>query len=319
MANSALPSFLTLTKLDQPVLAPTGRAGDFDSEQVDCPKLLRSADFDDGKGSPPLLTRDGAYVMAYAGWDGRANRIGLARSTDLKTWTRAGLALDLGRKGEFDSGSVSAPFLFALEGRFYLLYCGFPKEGYEAGPGQIGLAESDDLVTWRKRGVVLKPEQEWEAGGLFQPYLLRHRSTFYLFYNARAAEAPHAEQTGLATSRDLKSWTKWPENPVLRTGPSGAWDSLFASDPWIERIDGRWHLFYYGFDGRHAQEGVATSTDLVKWTKSPYNPILKHGSKGSLDETHAHKPCVVLHQGVWYHYYCAVGSRGRVIALATSG
>ena len=36
------------------------------------------------------------------------------------------------------------------------------------------------------------------------------------------------------------------------------------------------------------------------------------------DRVHAHKPWVLKHDGVVYHYYCAVGSKGRGIALATS-
>ena len=34
--------------------------------------------------------------------------------------------------------------------------------------------------------------------------------------------------------------------------------------------------------------------------------------------TYAHKPWLVKHDGVVYHFYCAVGDNGRVIALATS-
>jgi hypothetical protein len=33
---------------------------------------------------------------------------------------------------------------------------------------------------------------------------------------------------------------------------------------------------------------------------------------------YAHKPWLLKHDGVVYHFYCAVGNQGRVIALATS-
>ncbi len=36
------------------------------------------------------------------------------------------------------------------------------------------------------------------------------------------------------------------------------------------------------------------------------------------DATYAHKPWVIKHNGVVYHFYCAVGNKGRGIALATS-
>jgi hypothetical protein len=36
------------------------------------------------------------------------------------------------------------------------------------------------------------------------------------------------------------------------------------------------------------------------------------------DQQYAHKPWVVRANGIVYHFYCAVGNEGRVIALATS-
>ena len=36
------------------------------------------------------------------------------------------------------------------------------------------------------------------------------------------------------------------------------------------------------------------------------------------DNEYAHKPWVIFHNGVVYHFYCACGDQGRVIAVATS-
>jgi len=33
---------------------------------------------------------------------------------------------------------------------------------------------------------------------------------------------------------------------------------------------------------------------------------------------YAHKPWLLKHHGVVYHFYCAVGNQGRAIAMATS-
>jgi len=78
-------------------------------------------------------------------------------------------------------------------------------------------------------------------------------------------------------------------------------------------------MFYYGFDGRHAREGLAVSRDLRHWTKWPH-PILDVGPPGSIDSLHAHKPSVVWHKGVFYHFYCCVRDRDgfRAITVATS-
>ena len=45
-------------------------------------------------------------------------------------------------------------------------------------------------------------------------------------------------------------------------------------------------------------------------------PILEPSEP--FDKTYAHKPWVLKYNGVVYHFYCAVGDQGRVIALATS-
>ena len=47
------------------------------------------------------------------------------------------------------------------------------------------------------------------------------------------------------------------------------------------------------------------------------------GPPGSYDAVHCHKPCIILHDDVHYHFYTAVGTQGdnahhRAIALATS-
>ena len=95
------------------------------------------------------------------------------------------------------------------------------------------------------------------------------------------------------------------------------------------RDDDRWVMFLFGFDGRHAQDGIAVSRDLLHWDKHP-EPILRFGAPGDLDEIHAHKPSVVSHEGVLYHFYSAcrksrdgdptrkLGDEFRCITVATS-
>jgi hypothetical protein len=55
----------------------------------------------------------------------------------------------------------------------------------------------------------------------------------------------------------------------------------------------------------------------VNWTKWT-GPDLISPSE-SWDKTFAHKPWMIKHEGVVYHFYCAVSKEGgRVLALATS-
>ena len=78
-----------------------------------------------------------------------------------------------------------------------------------------------------------------------------------------------------------------------------------------------WVMFYFGAFWRpNAFDTFACSYDLVNWTKWT-GPDLVAPSE-AFDRTYAHKPWVIRHEGVTYHFYNAVGSEGRVIAVATS-
>ena len=61
---------------------------------------------------------------------------------------------------------------------------------------------------------------------------------------------------------------------------------------------------------------LVESTAYPVWTKWEGKPLVEPSE--SYDKTHAHKPWVLKHDGVVYHFYCAVGDKGRGIALATS-
>ena len=314
-------SLSTPYKLSRPVLEPTGRKGDFDSLMVDCPFIF---------------FHDGRWWMSYIGFDGEGYRTGLAVSENLIDFERRGMILNWGEPRHFDAygaagvwilreNSLFIPKLRRWRGLYWMAYLGFAYKGYEAGLGAIGLAYSRDLAHWERfdANPILKPEDGayWEGGGLYKPCLIQHNKEgkFYLFYNAKDKSIPWIEQTGFATSINMRSWLRYEGNPVIRVGSKGSWDCRFVSDPFIALYEDTWVMFYYGFDGVHAQDGVALSKDLHHWYKWP-NPILKFGPPGSIDSQHAHKPCVIWHNGVLYHFYCAVRDRDgyRTISVATS-
>ena len=147
----------------------------------------------------------------------------------------------------------------------------------------------------------------WDRGGLYKSCVIERDGTFYMFYNAKNVDLEDdgpvgwREQTGLATSTDMIHWTRFGETPVLPVAP-GAWDSVFASDPWVawDSREKQWVMFYYGFNGIQAMDGVAVSRDLRHWEKFPA-PILTTGAGGYLDGKYAHKPAVAWLDGALYN------------------
>ena len=305
-----LAPFRTPYKYGRLVLEKSGVAGSFDERSVDCPFVF---------------TVDARFYMTYVGFDGTGYQTGLASSHDLVHWEREGLILGRDPADPIarynmalmsilrDDGLQSAARLQKVNGRYLGVWHAYPNPGYEAGPAVIGLAWSSDLRHWQRTAPILRPEDgaAWEQGGLYKPYLVKSGGTYYLFYNAKnAVEKNWIEQTGVATSRDLRTWTRYPGNPILPAGPPQSWDHRFASDPAVLRYKKWWVLYYYGLaaDGR-ARDLLALGEGGPYHFTKVAEIMIDVGPPGSIDEDYAHKPSMISHHGDLYHFYCAVGGR----------
>lgn len=300
--------YLTPYKLGRPVLTGSGIPGRFDERAVDCPFVFRHND---------------RFYMMYVGFDGTGYQTALATSDDLLHWEHAAVILRRDEGSGWDSVNIAGtwilkendigatPALKKWDGKYWLVYHAYPGAGYENGSAKIGIAWTDDesLLTWHRcPEPILTPEEgaDWEQGGLYKECLVEHEGTFYLFYNAKNTNKGRwVEQTGVALSKDLKRWQRYENNPVLRVSPD-RWDSGFVSDPCVLRNPDKneWAMYFFGYNYKQAQEGLALSNDLLSWTKYP-DPILRVGEEGSIDAVFAHKPSVITHNGVLYHFYCA--------------
>ena len=302
-----LDRYLTPYKLGMPVLTGSGEPGKFDSHAVDCPFVFYHNDM---------------FYMLFVGFDSKGYQTGLAVSDDLIHWDKRAVVLpredhvgwdSVGAAGNWivkENELFGLPSLKKIDRKYWMIYHSYPEVGYEEGPAQLGLAwtEDEELVNWhRLKEPVLSwnAGADWENGGLYKPCLLEHDGTYYLYYNAknRPAEGLTHEQTGLATSKDLKNWERHAENPVVRVTDE-AWDSRFCSDPCVFSDGDIWVMYYYGFNNVKAQDGIAFSRDMYTWQKHP-DPIIRTGSPGELDSKYAHKPTVVYHNDNLYHFYCA--------------
>ena len=300
-----LPFIRTPFKIPSLVIAPSYRQGTFDSHAVDCPF--------------PFF-HQGRYYMTFIGWDATGYRTGLAVSDDLLHWEKERLLLDRGPVGsvtEFnvaltcilrDNDLYGPATLKQVEGQYVGTYHAYPVPGYETGPAVIGLCFSKDLRRWELGDPILRPDPnwDWEKGGLYKSWLLEHEGLFYLYYNAKNQEHSWIEQTGVAISTDLTHWERYAGNPVLKVGPRGAFDDLFASDPCVFRLQDGWVMFYFGNSSdHHARDSAAFSHDLLHWEKCG-EVLVDVGPEGSIDSRYAHKAGMIAKDGVLYHFYCAV-------------
>ena len=313
-APGTVAPYRTPYKYGKLVLGPAEDKTAFDSKSVD---------------DPFVFYHDGAFKMLYIGFDGTGYQTGLATSPDLVHWERVACVAKRDPNSKWtkynvalacllrESGLTSEGKLKKVHGRYLGAWNAYPSAGYEEGAAVIGLAWSDDLLHWELTDPILFPADgaPWEHGGLYRPNLVEEDGTYYLFYNAKTDPNPRAtdgawqEQSGVATSKDLKQWTRYAGNPVLRNGGHESWDARFASNPFVVRNGAEWGMYYFGLDNKgKARELLAVGHDPYHFEK--VNEIMIDvGAPGTVDEDYAHKPSVICHDGKLYHFYCAVSGK----------
>ncbi len=298
--------------------------GEGTNELVDCPSVFRY--------------RSHWYMMYVAISNSVGYQTFLARSDDLLHWNKLGKILAFSENGwdawQADGGIALADFhwdgthkLEKFDGKYWLSYIGGAKQGYEKDPLSLGMAWTDNPSlpqAWHRaeQNPVLTPKQPdvrgFETKTLYKSQIIHDPDAslgwpFVMYYNAKYKNG--FEQIGMAVSRDMVNWNRYGTNSVVVNGE--ARKNGISGDPQIVKIGDVWVMFYFGAGwGPRAFDTFAASYDLVHWTKWT-GPHLVQPSE-AYDHTYAHKPWVLKYHGVVYHFYCAVGDEGRVIALATS-
>ena len=129
--------------------------------------------------------------------------------------------------------------------------------------------------------------------------------------------------TGLSKGK----FHRYRKDPVLCPGTPGEWDESGSGELSIIRKDSIYYLYYDGWNaaGVH-QIGLATSTDLTKWTKEPTNPVLTV-SPGEWDEDCVEDMTVIYFPrateyspivGEWKMWYEGKGAGKCQVGYATS-
>jgi predicted GH43/DUF377 family glycosyl hydrolase len=298
--------------------------GDTTNQLVDCPNIFRA---------------DNKWFMMYVAIsDGVGYETFLASSDDLLNWKKLGKIMSFTKDGwdawQADGGLSLVNYKWggdlALEkydGKYWLSYIGGALKGYETDPLSIGIAWTKtptEAREWTRipQNPVLSPKdadvREFERKTLYKSTIIHDKAQtlgvpFVMYYNAKVKNG--YERIGMALSTNMVNWTRFGTNHVLANGEAKR--NGFSADPQIVKIGDVWVMFYFGCGwGPKAFDTFAASRDMVNWTKWT-GPHLVEPTE-PWDDTYAHKPWVFKHDGVVYHYYCAVGNEGRVIGLATS-
>lgn len=114
------------------------------------------------------------------------------------------------------------------------------------------------------------PRANFESAFLYNPTAIVLNETVFLLY--RAQNSTKTSSIGLAWSTDGTTFTRLDRPIIYATEP---WETIGGTeDPRIVRVNGTFYLTYTAFNNVTAQLCLATSTDLLTWTKHP--PLFPH-------------------------------------------
>ena len=286
--------------------------------------------------SPSVFRYDNRWYMMYITHDGSGYTTELAVSDNLLQWEPLGTIMKrYPEKDTWDNNQLAGYIalqdttwggsyeLETYNDKYWLSYIGGRKTGYETAPLSIGVASTLDPTStteWQHdyEPVLTTVQQDvrwWENNSLYKSNIIHDESEklgwpYIMYYNA-VFEGGY-EQIGMAVSKDMVNWTRFGGNDPVLTHGGG-----ITGDPQVVKMGDVWVMFYFGAGWcPGAVERFACSYDLVNWTKWEGQDLIKPTE--DWDAAYAHKPWVLKVDGVVYHYYCATGSEGRTIALATS-
>ena len=110
---------------------------------------------------------------------------------------------------------------------------------------------------------MLKSTLGFEHDGVLNPAVIEEGNDIHLFY--RAVGKGNYSTIGHAKLSDPLTIAERQDSPVLF--PQLEAESHGVEDPRIVKIEGLFYLTYTAYDGVNALGALATSTDLVQWTK----------------------------------------------------
>jgi predicted GH43/DUF377 family glycosyl hydrolase len=289
--------------------------------------------------SPTVFRENNKWFMTYIVFDGKGYETWLAESPDLLHWETKGRILSFS-ENTWDSNQKAGYVAlqdYEWEGsyqvqkyneKYWMSYLGGETAGYEAGKLGVGMAFTSGSISeaheWDRLGTpVISSEDNdkrwYDHQTIYKSTVIWDKELslgypFVMFYNANGENENNAEaeRIAMAVSDNMVRWKRFGNAPVIDH------ESGISGDAFITRINDIWVMFYFGaFWKPGAFDRFACSYDLQNWTKWEGEDLVSPSEH--YDSRYAHKPFVIKHKGIVYHFYCAVDEKGnRGIALAAS-
>jgi len=238
---------------------------------------------------PTVLEDGGIFKMWYTGgWTTR--NINYATSNDGKTWTKY----------------VSNPVLSGYS-RSSVIKVGsvFYMSALKAGELQMDTFNSNDGIAWTKikdAAISIGAGGAWDNPSLGNNCLYYESGVFYNLYDGTGGGTGF--KTGLATSNDCITWTKYASNPIINDVARCRAGNI------VKKIGSAYYTWLIGsLDGSNLPSDIYRyrSSDLITWVADPIGAVF---SRTQADEGvstvvgQAADPYMTEIGGKCYLYYC---------------
>lgn len=211
-------------------------------------------------GRQPQIYKEGAtYYLFYDRWDGSQDNIYVRSSTS------------------YDFSGSSETLLISNRH-----YCSILKDGStyrlvvaDAANQNLILYTSAAVDSgYSSQGTLVTYGAAYDANAVADPKEIKIGSTYFLYYSSFSA--PGVATIAYATSSTGASGSYTKNGTCIGVGAGSDFDLNLVADPSISVLqDGSYIMLYTGYNSTYTkqQQGYATSSDGITWTKFANNPI----------------------------------------------
>jgi predicted GH43/DUF377 family glycosyl hydrolase len=284
-----------------------------------------------GTFNPTVAKYDGKFIMLYRAQDHQGkSSLGYATSEDGIRFARRPEPVMFAEVPYETGGGVEDPRLVKIGDIFYLTYTGYNNQGgggaHATGPihgdAQLCMATSNDLIHWKRKGVIMPAYQgKWNVGwtksGSIVPEKINGK--YWMYYLADGAH--QRAQMAIAHSNDLLHWTDALDHPVLASRPKMFDSQVVEPGPAPFITNGGIFLIYNGADDNNVYR-----TGWVLFDKNDPTKVVARAQKPIFEPEHdwekvGQVPNVVFVEGSvpdgkrWLFYY---GGADKYVGVASA-
>ncbi len=160
-----------------------------------------------------------------------------------------------------------------------------------------GLAESTDGRNFTDKGTVIGCDTSYDSGYAAFAGIAYVDGVYYLAYECLGDEGG-GQDVALATSTDGVNFEK--KGVILDNKDSPEWCSYNVGTPDLVYADGKWYLFFHGYDGTDCRIGVAYGESLDSLTVHP-TPVVDTSTDPSKPDSGTAGRRDIIYVDGWYY------------------